>query len=698
MALTKLQFRPGINREGTNYSGEGGWYACNLIRFRLGFPEKIGGWARVSTSAFLGVCRNLWNWLTLAGSNLIAIGTTVKYYIYGNSAFNDVTPLRDFTATGTYIQTASTTLTVTITSHLVTTGDTVILWFTTGAATSGSFAATVTGANTFTVQTTTGTTSGNVTLRRNTSSLTNPFTTVSGSLIVTVTQTGHGALTNDYVTFAGFSAFNNIPAAELNTEKQITYVSSSTYTITVTTTPNASSAGGGTGTAQYQINVGLVDYVSGIGWGQDPWGASATAWGQSSALGPGGQLRLWTTDNFGQDLIACVRGSSLYYWTIGGIYTFSRATYLTDSSFAAGYDGQFVPSTSFQAIASDAQRIIVAIGANSYDSTNSATTFDPMLVRWSDQENPFEWVPAATNQAGEQRLTLGSYLMVARTSRQEILIWSDTAVYSMQYLGPPYVFGFTVLADNISIASPNASIVANGVTYWMGVDKFYQYSGRTETLSCTLWRHVFKNINLSQIFKVTVGLNEGFNEIWWNYPSASATENDSYVVYNYVENLWYYGSLIRTSWLDSPLQMYPMATDASNRLLYQEYGIDDDSTGTPAGMSSYVQSSDFDIGDGNKFMFVWRTIPDVTFDGSTTGVSPAATMTLYPRKNPGDSYGTSAAPVVTGAVYPLDTYTSQIMTRLRGRQMSFKISSTGIGTNWQLGVPRIDAREDGRKV
>lgn len=699
MALTKLQFRPGVNREGTNYSGEGGWYACDKIRFRSGFPEKLGGWGRAATGTFLGVCRSMWNWVTLASNNLISLGTSLKYYIYASGTFNDVTPLRMFTNTaGTYAQVASTTLTVTLVAHGIGDGSTVSLWFTSGTATSGQFVITVTGVDTFTVTTTSGTSSGAVTVRYNTVALTNPFTTTNGSAVVTVTDAAHGALTGDYVTFAGATGFNNIPAAELNAEHQVTYVGANTYTITVTTAANAGSSGGGATTAQYQINVGLANFVPGLGWGSGPWNSASTSWGQSATQGAGGQLRIWTNDNFGQNLLACVRGGAMYYWTVSGsTYTFTRMQYLADASFASGAAGQFVPSQVFEALSSSTERIVVAFGANSYDPADPATAFDPMLVRWSDQENVFDWVPTATNQAGEQRLTHGSLIISACVTRQETLIWTDVALYSQQYLGPPYTYGFTLLAGNISCMSPQATVAGAGAVYWMGVDKFYRYSGRAETLPCTLWRHVFRNINLSQAFKVIAGSNEAYNEVWWMYPSANSTENDSYVIYNYVEDTWVYGSLVRTAWLDSPLQQYPLATNASGTMLYHEYGVDDDETGTPAGMTAYIQSSDFDIGDGNNFMFLWRAIPDVTFDGSTDGVAPEATMSLYPRQFPGAAYGTPATPAVTGATYPLTTYTEQVMTRLRARQMSFRIGSSGVGTNWQLGVVRIDARPDGRK-
>lgn len=343
------------------------------------------------------------------------------------------------------------------------------------------------------------------------------------------------------------------------------------------------------------------------------------------------------------------------------------------------------------------------MGANSYDANTTSTTFDPMLVRWSDQENPYQWVPDVTNQAGEFRLSNGSYIMGARATRQEILVWTDSAIYSMQYLGAPYVWGFQILMDNISIMSPNSMITINNVTYWMGTDKFYMYSGRVETLPCSLRQYIFADINKDQSYQVFCGSNEGYNEIWWFYCSGTSNTVDKYVIYNYLDRVWYYGTMARTAWLDSGIRQYPMAADYNSRILFQESAVDDVSGVTPVPINAYVQSSDFDISDGHNFGFVWRILPDVNFNGSNVN-NPQVTMTVKPRRNSGSPYGIADSPDVISAdnygtvgVYNIQEFTGQVYTRLRGRQLAFRIESTGLGTAWQLGSPRIDIRPDGRR-
>jgi len=425
-------------------------------------------------------------------------------------------------------------------------------------------------------------------------------------------------------------------------------------------------------------------------------------WGSAADVGIGSQLRLWTNDNFGEDLIIAPRGGGIYYWdaTLG---LTERAILLNTASTAAGYSGQFVPNTTNQVIGSAIQRFVLAFGANPYDPTNSSTAFDPLLVRWSDQENPYEWVPAITNQSGEYRLNIGSYIMCARSTRQEILVWTDAAIYSMQYLGPPYVWGFQLLQDNISIMGPNASITVNNVTYWMGTDKFYKYTGRVETLTCTLRQYVFQDINMDQSFQVFSGSVEGYNEIWWFYCSANSTQVDKYIIYNYVDDVWYYGNMARTAWLDSGLRQYPMAANYDNRVLYHENGVDDVSGLTPLPINAYVQSSDFDIGDGHNFGFVWRILPDLTFNGSQVN-TPYVTMTVKPRVNSGTPYGTPNNPIVASTqnyssqhTYNVQQFDGQVYTRVRGRQMAYRIESNELGVAWQMGYPRIDIRPDGRR-
>jgi len=354
-------------------------------------------------------------------------------------------------------------------------------------------------------------------------------------------------------------------------------------------------------------------------------------------------------------------------------------------------------------LTSPIQRFVIAMGANPYDPTNANTDFDPMLVRWSDQDNPFEWVPAITNQSGEFRLSDGSYIVTSVNARQEILVWTESALYSMKYLGPPYVWGFDILMDNMSIMSPNAVATANNVTYWMGRDKFYSYSGRVDTLPCDLRQYIFEDINKDQAYQIFAGSDEGYNEVWWFYCGQNSNTINKYVVYNYLDNVWYYGTLARTAWLDSPLRDNPMAADYNNRILFHEVGNDDVSGLSPVPITAYVQTADFDIGDGQHFGFVWRILPDINFNGSTV-LSPSVTMEVKPRRNSGAPYGPSDNPVVASQnnyavqrVYTVQEFDGQVYTRLRGRQMAFRVESTGLGVSWQLGSVRLDVTPDGRR-
>jgi hypothetical protein len=642
MALQKLQFRPGLNREGTDYSNEGGWYDADKVRFRSGFPEKIGGWRRYSTTQFLGLARALWNWVTTSANNYLGVGTNVKYYVELGGFFFDVTPI---------------------------------------VYTSVNVAAPV-------------------------------FYTTANSSTITVVDASYHPSVGDYFIISGANTIANtaITSTILNAEHVVTsLVNATAYTFTVSTTAtNTANGGGTTVTIQYEYPVGLDIAIVGTGWGSGPW--SRSTWGSAFNGGVQNQLRLWTNDNYGDFLFIAPRGGAVYYWIPEGTYpsgtaagSTTRAQSLADQSTSAGYSGAFVPNTTNQVLASAIQRFIICMGANPYDPTNSETAFDPMLVRWSDQENPYEWVPAVTNQSGEFRLSNGSFIVTARSTRQEILVWTDTAIYSMQYLGPPYVWGFQILMDNISIISPNAAITANNITYWMGVDRFYMYSGRVETLPCSLWQYVYNDINKNQGFQVFAGGNDGYSEIWWFYCSTNSNVIDKYVIYNYLERTWAYGTMGRTAWLDSPLRQYPMAADYNRRILFHEAAVDDIAGDTAVPINAYVQSSDFDIGDGHNFGFVWRILPDINFNGSNVN-GPSVTMTVKPRQNAGAPYGTANNPRVLSSnnyavsgVYNIQEFTGQVYTRLRGRQLAFRIESNNLGTQWQLGSPRIDIRNDGRR-
>jgi hypothetical protein len=471
----------------------------------------------------------------------------------------------------------------------------------------------------------------------------------------------------------------------LNQEYQITVINANTYTITASIAANASDIGnGGTVSANYQINTGPAIQTPLNGWGAGAWGAGVWGVGESSNI----SLRLWNQYNFGQDLIFGPRGGGVYYWDAAlGVTT--RGVDLTTLG-----DGD-TPVFQNVIIVSDASRFVLVMGTNDYGTS----VLNPMLIRWSDQENPLVWTPAITNQAGSVQLSHGSEIITAIQARQEIVIITDQAVYSLQYLGPPFVWGSQLLGDNISIIGPNAVSLASGVVYWMGVDKFYKYDGRVQTLNCDLRRYIFNDFNIAQSKQVFSSTNEGFNEVWWFYCSENSTAIDKYVIYNYAENIWYYGTMARTAWLDSGLLSYPLAATYLNNLVNHEYGVDDNATGTPVAIEAYVSSSEFDIGDGHNFGYIWRVLPDLTFDGSTPNTSAQVTMSLYPMQNSGSGVGTAATAGVTkiSSYNITEEFTGIVYTRVRGRQLIFKMESNQIGTTWQLGAPRLDIRPDGRR-
>ena len=617
MPLQKLALKPGVNRENTRYTSEGGWYESDKIRFRQGTPEKIGGWQRISSTTFLGVCRSLWNWVTLGSQNLIGVGTNLKFYIENGGAYNDITPIR----------------------------------------------ATVT--------------------------LTNPFTTVNGSPTVTVVDANGGYTSEDFVTFSGASAIGGLT---LNGEYQITVTPgvANTYTITASSNANASGTGGGTVTAAYQINTGAASVTPITGWGASSWGSGAWGIGETSDI----QIRLWSQANFGEDLIFAPRGGAIYFWDATAGLTARGVTLASISPATAN-----VPSVQDLILVSDISRFVFAFGCNDLASA----TKNPMLIRWSDQENATQWTPAATNQAGSLQLSRGAEIVTARQARQEVLVWSDSALYALQYVGAPVVWGAQLVGENISIASQNAVAYANGVAFWMGVDKFYMYDGRTQPLPCNLRKFVFNDFNAAQYRQVFAGTVESYHEVWWFYCSANSSTADRYVVYNYLDNIWYYGTMTRTAWLDSGLRDYPLAATYSNNLVNQEEGVDDNELGASTPIHAYASTAEFDLDDGHQFNFIWRVLPDITFDGSTTE-SPSAVMTLLPMQNSGSGYnspasvgGSNNGTITRSAVLPIEKFTEQLNTRVRGRQMTMKIESTGAGVAWQLGSPRLDMRSDGRR-
>ena len=616
MPLQKLALKPGVNRENTRYTSEGGWYESDKVRFRQGMPEKIGGWERISANTFLGICRSLHSWVTLVNLVVTSVGTHLKYNLENGGAYYDITPLRD-------------TLT-----------------------------------------------------------LSNPFTTVSGSATVTVTDANGGYKNGDFVTFSNASAAGGLT---LNGEFQITFASGSTYTITAASTASSSATGGGTVTAAYQINTGVELEVPLTGWSAGTWGEGT--WGNG---GTGVEsLRIWSQGNFGEDLILGFRGSPLYFWDASDDTPLdNRATLLSAESGASD-----VPTAQNIILVSDINRFVFCFGAN----TLGTTTQDPMLIRWSDQENAVNWTPTATTQAGDLRLSRGSEIIAAEQTRQELLVWTDFSVYSLQYVGAPVVWAAQLVGENASIMSQNSVAVADNVAYWFGKDKFYMYDGGVKVLPCNVKRYIFDDINRDNIQQIFGSTNEGFDEIWWFYPSASSNTNDRYVVYNYVQKIWYYGTLSRTAWLDSGIRDFPLAATNSNNLVQHEVGLDDAETGTTAAITASITSAQFDLDDGHKFMLVSRMIPDVTFDGSTAD-SPVVSMSLSALQNSGSGFndplsesGNSGGSVTRTATSPVEKFTEQIFLRVRGRQVSFKVESTAQGVTWQLGSPRIDMRPDGRR-
>lgn len=711
MGLKKIIFRPGVNKENTRYASEslgsvstgtqsvGGWYESDKVRFRAGTPEKIGGWNQISTATFLGVCRSLWNWVTLGGLNLIGVGTNKKFYVSSGGQYYDITPfdsvhtLTNPFATSTSTNTGTTT-TVTVTDATVTyaVGQYVVF---------------------------------------------NPEVTVGG------------------VTIGGEYEIK-------------TLASSTTYTITVPGTAASSTSGGGTVYAMYELQDGpeaevpLVGWGAG-GWGLGPWGFGSPStdslrlWSQSNfgedlIYGPrGGAMYYWNATLGVSPLSVTItlaspgvltsaanlsNGDAILLNTTGALptgLTPGTVYYVVNASgstfnLSATYGGAAINTSGSQSgthtmsvrgipltslggatgvptiqnflFVSDINRFVFAFGCNDYGST----TQDPMLIRWADQESLVDWTPAATNQAGSVRLSHGSQIVTCIQTRQEIVTFTDSSVYSLQYLGPPVVWGAQILGDNISIVGQNAVSQAAGTVYWMGTDKFYKYDGRVQTLRCDLRQYIYSDINLAQMQQFCSGTNEGFNEVWWFYCSSNSTVNDRYVVYNYLEDIWYYGTIGRTAWLDSGSLSYPLAATYSNNLVYHEYGNDDNTTGTPVAINSYISSSEFDIDDGHNFGFVWRILPDLTFRASTGSLTPQVTMTLIPLQNSGAGYnnpqsegGQSYATISRITTAPVEEFTGQVFVRVRGRQMVFKIQGNQLGLQWQLGAPRIDIRADGRR-
>jgi hypothetical protein len=630
MPFQKLQFKPGVNRDQTNYTNEGGWNECDKIRFRSGYPEKIGGWVKSTPEFMLGVCRQLFGWITSYSDNFLACGTNKKVYIEVAGNFFDITPLR---AT----------------------------------------------APTFTTPTTD-----------------NCFSTTSGSSIVTVAITGSIAAAGNYVSFTGANSIGTITAALLNTNHEIqTAINADAFTIDVGTAANTTGAGGGTTiNAAFEIDVGFASATLGYGWGTGVWDDNY-GWGLNSPDPVNLEQRDWWFDQFDNDLVMNIRNGAIYYWERGTNATpdnalATRAVLLSSLGGAAD-----VPNKAMQVLVSQNDKHLLAFGCQPYNG--GSTDFDPLLIRWASQDDPGMWEPLVTNSAGFIRVSRGSEIVRAIPTKQEILVFTEATLNSLQFTGTNDVFALQEIGDNLSIIGPRAVTVVNNMTFWMGRDKFYVYTGRVETLPCTLRNHVFTNINYNQADQIVSGTNEGWNEVWWMYPTANSNYNNAYVIYNHLERIWYYGTIARTAWLDNPLRQFPQAIDADNvNELSYLYNHEDGTNDDTLPMTAYIQSSDFDLAEGDKFMLTRRIIPDLNFAGSTA-TSPEVNFVIRPRNFPGSAYQTNASNTQRVIQTTVNHFTDQVFLRARARQVALKVESTGLDTQWQLGSPRLDMRPDGTR-
>jgi hypothetical protein len=682
--LQKLVFRPGLNKDQTNYSNEGGWFECDKVRFRSGYPQKMGGWLRYGLFTVVGVCRQMFNWVTTASDNYLGLGTSKKLYIEAGQTLYDITPIRQ-----TFISPATN----------------------------------------------------------------NCFTTVNNSKTVTVTINTHGASDGDYVTFSGATAVGGITAPNLNTEFIVAYIDANSFTITTATAATSGATGGGTGiTARFQISVGNDIANAGYGWGAGSW--SRGAWSSGADAPVFDAQQDWFLQNFDDDLVANIRNGPIYYWAYAGGVG-ARATPLATTTIS-GVAPSDVPDEAMQILVSQNDKHLIAFGCTPFGL--SAPAFDPLLIRFATQDQPNVWTPLVTNSAGFLRVSRGSAIVCAIATRQEILVFTEGTLNSLQFLGTTDVFGLQELSDNISILSPRSVVTVNNTAYWFGHDKFYAYGGRVETLPCSIRNHVFQNLNYNQADQIVSGTNEGWNEIWWFYPTADSQVNNAYVIYNHLEKIWYYGTIDRTAWSDSSLREYPQALTptyftgsmSGNSTLnvsaisagVLQVGSVIEGTGVATGteiialgtgtggvgtytvnipqlivqtamtadgiiynheqgvndnilpMRSYIASSDADLADGDKFILTKRIIPDMNFAGSTADL-PAVTMYIKPRNFPGSAYSNvDSQQVIETSV---DIYTDQIFMRARARQMAIEIESTELGVQWQLGSPRLDGRPDGQR-
>ena len=782
MPFTPLKFKPGINREGTSYSNKGGWFDGNKIRFRLGLPEKIGGWSKYSENTFLGTCRALFSWVALDGTKYLGLGTNLKYYIADGGTYNDITPVRK-TTTDVAVFSASntsTTLTVTDSAHGAVAND--FVTFSGAASLGGTVTATVLNAehqiasivnnNTYTItlasaanSSDSGNGGGSVVAKYqintgldsnffgtgfgagiwsgvDTDALTTTLneeldasetevdvtsatgiTASSGDIIqvedelmlvgtistntLTVTR-GYGGATaathlngttvtlavgnataqasDDYVTLINGSGLaSDVTVTTATVDSAANFASSGyikiqdeiiEYTGTTSTTFTGLNRGAfGTTAATHADNIAVIEASQG-------WGMPATS------TVSGANLSNWTHDNFGEDLLMNIKNGGIFYWdrTTG---TSTRAIELKDISGSS-----FAPTLAKQIMVSDQSRHVIAFGC---DGESSIGTQDPLIIRFSDQESLTQWQTLATNSAGELRISTGSEIVIAIQTKQQILVFTDVSLHGLQFLGPPFTFGLSEISRNITVASPMAVVAVNDLVFWMGSKEFYAFGGTVQRLPCTVLDYVFSDFNRDQIGKVTAGHNSSYAEVWWFYPSKNSTTNDRYVVYNYQEQAWYYGTLTRTAWVDRGINQYPIAAGTDNTLYYHEFGQDDGSTNPPSAISANIESSQLDLEQGDKFALIQKVIPDVTFKDSTAN-TPVLNMTVKATNAPGINFNeTSSSNVTRTATSPVEAYTDQLHIRLRGRAFAFKIESSTTGVMWRLGVPRLEVRPDGRR-
>ena len=743
MPQKKITFKPGVNQENTRYVTEGGWYDCDKVRFRQGYPEKIGGWVPVSENTFLGVCRSLWNWITLAGANLIGVGTNLFFYIYQGGAYYDVTPLQYSTAgkisvPANAFTTANGSQNVTVampglgTTYNLYINDYVNIYNVASAINgipAASFnaqflvvAVNYTGTPTITITLPSAATSGgsggsacSIQYYAFWFKLTS-IQSFANSNTILVTCTQQQIINNTVYLRQPNGAYITIGGITLGDQYQVFAVGPGTFSIYSSVAAVSNQTLTSALYTQFELNSSPAYVIPKQGWNAGYWGNGT--WGNTSdPLST--SIGLWSQANFGENLIFGPRGGAMYIWKASGGVSQDAV------SLSSEYNASDVPVVQNNIVVSDASRFVLALGCNDYGST----TLSPMLIRWSDQENSINWTPSITNQAGSVLLSHGSTIVGFIQARQEIVVFTDSSVYSLQYLGPPAVWGAQLVGTNTSILGPNAMAFASGVVYWMGNGKFYAYNGTVQTLNCDLREYIFSNINSSQNYQIYAGTNEAFNEVWWFYCSANVfLEPDTYIIYNYIDNAWYFGYMSRTAWIDTGLTVYPVAAypytyqDSGNiinpvgRLLFHENGTDDNVGATPLAMTSYIQSSEFDIEDGDRFSFVWQLLPDVRFNG-TYANNPTVTMTLVGMQNSGSglndqenlSAGGQNTNVVeqTQAPVPatyrnnqivIEQFTGTVPCRVRGRQLIFRIESSGqLGVQWQLGAPRINIRPDGRR-